>query len=270
MSKHEQTREAEGATVRAEQETQRTPTQSATAMVRQLLVTGKPDVNAVAAIVSAHPRASLEIFTLLHKTVGNRFASQVLNVATSSSHEMRVAIHKAADDKESRAALGMDASNFEIAPPHDLEPMMQAMLDAEETTLDDEPDSEPRDQEQRDSPAKREPEKSALGEPREVLSFDSPGEFYDSRATVDVPHETEERKSPAKRKRSSWVERAQRYNRAHADVVSTFLEATGTQCVDEATGEVDPQKVARWQVDHGIPPDGRIGDNTVTAAILAK
>jgi peptidoglycan hydrolase-like protein with peptidoglycan-binding domain len=63
------------------------------------------------------------------------------------------------------------------------------------------------------------------------------------------------------------VTKAQRYNRAHPDKVTSFLAMTGTSCVDEATGEADPRKVARWQADHGIPPDGRIGDQTIDAAI---
>ncbi|MBL0212646.1 MAG: hypothetical protein IPQ07_02050 [Myxococcales bacterium] len=61
---------------------------------------------------------------------------------------------------------------------------------------------------------------------------------------------------------------ARRYNRAHAAEVAEFLQATGNACVDESTGEADPYKVARWQADHGVPPDGRVGEQTLTAAIL--
>ncbi|MBL9019864.1 MAG: peptidoglycan-binding protein [Myxococcales bacterium] len=72
----------------------------------------------------------------------------------------------------------------------------------------------------------------------------------------------------APKSHGTWVTRARQYNRKHADDAAAFLSMTGSACVDEATGEADPKKVARWQADHGLPPDGRIGPQTVTAATI--
>jgi hypothetical protein len=126
----------------------------------------------------------------------------------------------------------MNASNFVIAPPDDAEEMMKAVAEAGE--------------------------ESGLGEPRDVATFDRSGEYMESRATVDGP--------APEQKESTWVTKARRFNRAHADDVERFLGMTGDTCVDEATGEADPRKVARWQADHGVSPDGRVGDETVKAA----
>lgn len=119
-----------------------------------------------------------------------------------------------------------------------------------------------------------------LGETRDVTTFDKPGEYQESRATIDGPPkesapstfgEYQESRATidqphAEKAEAPWVQRARRFNRAHADNVRAFLDSTGTSCADES-GEPDPQKVARWQADHGLSPDGRIGDQTVAAAV---
>jgi hypothetical protein len=61
-----------------------------------------------------------------------------------------------------------------------------------------------------------------------------------------------------------WVAGSRRYNAAHASFVSDFNEATGNSCVVD--GELDPQAVARWQAQHGLAPDGKVGPMTVAAA----
>src|SRR5262245_2343272 len=80
--------------------------------------------------------------------------------------------------------------------------------------------------------------------------------------------------SPAQKepeeKQPGWVVRARAYNRAHAGDVSTFNIGTQNSCVDPATGEVDPYKVAQWQADNGVPPDGRVGPKTAQNAMLTK
>ena len=242
MSKQQATQRDDQGTAQRTEEKQRADDLPATAMVRQLLATGNPDPTAIAEIVVANPHALHEIVTFLNRTIGNRFASHVVSLATQDVQiappgdyeEMRRAMHDAAPDKESTEALGMNASNLEVAPPNDLDTMKQAMQEAA-------------------------PDEPALGEPRELESFDRSGEYMESRTTVEGPTEQHA---------STWVTKARHYNKAHADNVSLFLQATGTQCVDEATGEADPKRIARWQADHGIPPDGRIGDQTVTAAMI--
>jgi len=66
-----------------------------------------------------------------------------------------------------------------------------------------------------------------------------------------------------------WAVRARAYNREHAALCAQFLEATGNACLG-AGGEIDPAAIARWQTDHGLPPDGRIGPKTVQTAQGAK
>lgn len=65
-----------------------------------------------------------------------------------------------------------------------------------------------------------------------------------------------------------WVRRARIYNAKHKKDVEMFLSLTGSVCLD-AEGNLDPRLVARWQAEHGTQPDGRVGPNTVTAAIVA-
>ena len=179
----------------------------AVAMVRQMLASGNPDANAIAELVVAHPRAAHEIFTLLHRTLGNAFAGQVSSLAASHGGlgEARdvVSFDQSSDYQESRATI--------------------------------------------DGPPK-------------ATAPDTSGDYQESRATIDHPHTTAKADPP-------WVERARAFNRARPDNVRAFLDSTGKSCVDQATGEPDPQKVARWQADHGLSPDGRIGDQTVQTAV---
>lgn len=139
----------------------------------------------------------------------------------------------------------MDATNFTIAPPP---PLDVAAIFAE-----------------MDAPAE-----APLGPARDVVQFDRSGEYMESRATIDAPVTTEEdepSRGDAKPK-GTWVTRAIAYNRAHPDQVLAFNQATNNACIDPATGELDPQKVARWQVANGAKPDGRVGEGTMVAAII--
>jgi hypothetical protein len=108
--------------------------------------------------------------------------------------------------------------------------------------------------------------KGGLGAARDVVSFDQSSEYMESRATIDAPAAEE----APKKHGVNWVAKAKQYNRDNDAYAATFRELTGTACVDATTGELDPRKIARWQVDHGVPPDGRIGDQTISAAIVAS
>lgn len=202
---------------------------SASANATQLLLAGGMDPKQIAHTIDAHPEAAHEILALLQNRFGNGFANQVLALVGGGS----------------KAPAPMDATNFTIAPPHDLD---VAAIMAE-----------------MDGPAPT----SGLGEPRDVVTFDVSGEYQESRATIDNPVRTED-EAPARagQPKGTWVTRAIQFNRAHADNVASFNAATANACVDPATGELDPQKVARWQADHGVKPDGRIGEHTITAAIV--
>lgn len=82
-------------------------------------------------------------------------------------------------------------------------------------------------------------------------------------------HKHASESAPAKKDKAEagWVVRARAYNAAHSATVDAFLQITGGACLD-AAGNVDPHLVANWQAAHGSPPDGRIGEGTVAAAIL--
>ncbi|HEX2685769.1 MAG TPA: hypothetical protein VHN14_04090 [Kofleriaceae bacterium] len=67
----------------------------------------------------------------------------------------------------------------------------------------------------------------------------------------------------------AWVGGARKYNAAHAEFVSDFNELTNNSCLD-AAGQLDPQAVARWQRQHGVEADGKIGPHTVAAARAAQ
>jgi hypothetical protein len=71
--------------------------------------------------------------------------------------------------------------------------------------------------------------------------------------------------APAKAVAPAWVAGAQRYNAAHAELVSEFNEATQGACKG-ADGELDAQAVARWQAQHGVAADGKVGPHTLSAA----
>jgi hypothetical protein len=67
----------------------------------------------------------------------------------------------------------------------------------------------------------------------------------------------------------AWVASARTYNDAHAGLVSEFNDATAKSCLD-ASGQLDPQAVARWQRQHGVEADGKVGPHTLAAARQAS
>lgn len=69
-------------------------------------------------------------------------------------------------------------------------------------------------------------------------------------------------------KESGWVVRAREWNAEHADDVARFLAATGGACTVD--GVLDPNLVAQWQARHGVSVDGRIGEQTVEAAVKQR
>ncbi len=84
-----------------------------------------------------------------------------------------------------------------------------------------------------------------------------------------APTPTPEGAPEAAEREPAWSVRARAYNREHTALAEQFLRATDHACVG-ADGELDPAEVARWQVAHGLAPDGRIGPQTVKAAKAAR
>jgi hypothetical protein len=68
----------------------------------------------------------------------------------------------------------------------------------------------------------------------------------------------------------AWVAGARAYNAAHSERVDEFNELTSDVCRLDGEGKVDPQAVARWQSNHGLAADGKIGPHTVAAARKLK
>jgi hypothetical protein len=68
---------------------------------------------------------------------------------------------------------------------------------------------------------------------------------------------------------AAWIGQARAYNAAHEDLVGEFNILTSFSCLSagrENGAVADPIKVAAWQKDHGLEPDGKIGTHTVAAA----
>lgn len=64
----------------------------------------------------------------------------------------------------------------------------------------------------------------------------------------------------------AWVASAETYNAAHGHLVDEFNELTRDVCRLDAATQVDVKAVARWQSNHGLPADGKIGPMTVQKA----
>jgi hypothetical protein len=231
--------------------------QPATAIVRQMLASGNADPRRIAQILATNPRASHEIFTLLNQTMGHSFANQVLTFASSNEERPAGGLGKPRDV----ASFDMSSDIREDRATIDGPPKMAApdtgsdfLMDSR-ATIDGPPKTAAPDTGSdflMDS-------RATIDGPPKTATPDTGSDIREDRATIDHPH-TEKKQAP-------WVGRARRFNRAHADNVRAFLDSTGNTCVDPETGEPDPQKVARWQADHGVSPDGRIGDETVRAAV---
>lgn len=79
-------------------------------------------------------------------------------------------------------------------------------------------------------------------------------------APVAAPVSTPSHAEPA------WVAPARKYNAAHSTLVDEFNYATDfATCLDDGK-QPDPIRVADWQRQRGLTPDGMIGPHTVAAA----
>lgn len=74
---------------------------------------------------------------------------------------------------------------------------------------------------------------------------------------------------PAAAPEPAWVGAARTYNRAHAELASEFDDLTDHFMHDD-DGALDPIAISRWQANHGLDPDGKIGPRTVATARALK
>ena len=72
--------------------------------------------------------------------------------------------------------------------------------------------------------------------------------------------------APAAAAAPAWVASAQTYNAAHRHLVDEFNELTLDVCRLDGEAQVDAMAVARWQRNHDLPADGKIGPHTVQKA----
>lgn len=87
----------------------------------------------------------------------------------------------------------------------------------------------------------------------------TPGESPATAPSVDV----EEEKQPA------WISRAREWNAVHADWAAEFSALTIDALRyhnEDGAFELDPVKVAHWQSEQGLDPDGKVGPKTLEAA----
>jgi hypothetical protein len=103
---------------------------------------------------------------------------------------------------------------------------------------------------------------------------DDPSWYPEWKGTLDgegdQPSETEPTSAPNKASgpEPAWVAGAHAYNAAHPALVDEFEELTNHAVLLD--GENDPKAVARWQRDHGLDPDGKIGPHTIAVARQVK
>lgn len=75
-------------------------------------------------------------------------------------------------------------------------------------------------------------------------------------------------RDPRAAKWQAVVKSATDYNSAHPDLVAEFLKLA-PDCAGDNAG-VSVRAVRKWQMDHGLPADGKIGPKTVEAAKKEK
>jgi hypothetical protein len=64
---------------------------------------------------------------------------------------------------------------------------------------------------------------------------------------------------------SAWIVHARAYNN-QSGTSAEFNSLTGGACATDDGMQLDPNKVAQWQADHGVAPDGRVGPHTLAKA----
>jgi hypothetical protein len=75
--------------------------------------------------------------------------------------------------------------------------------------------------------------------------------------------------APVEQEPAAWIGQARAFNAAHESLMSEFNLLTSFALLDanrESGAVADPERVAYWQREHGLEPDGKIGHQTVAAA----
>jgi hypothetical protein len=185
----------------------------------------------VAQIMRLAPGDSQGLAQLMHTY--REFANAILMVA--ASHVGNAAVRGAIDIVKQKDAWG--SNNASVGAMNDAE-KHDATTDASDRTP---------------VPPKDLPSIMEYPEDRPAAAASTPA------ATAAAP---KQEASPA------WIASATAYNAAHPELVAEFNQLTGSMCAE--SGTLDPQAVARWQVHHGLPGDGKVGPHTVATAKAAR
>jgi hypothetical protein len=207
----------------------------------QVMALGPADAPALADLLTSFPDLSVRILTVASPHMGNAAVQRAITIAQKQSAQGKAGtlsqaeMHEVLDDKPAQGKAGT-LSQAE----------MHEVLD--------------------DKPAQGKAGTLSQAEMHEVLD-DKPAQGKAGTLSQAEMHEVLDDK-PASAE-PAWVGGARKYNAAHAEFVSDFNELTNNSCLD-AAGQLDPQAVARWQRQHGVEADGKIGPHTVAAARAAQ
>lgn len=103
--------------------------------------------------------------------------------------------------------------------------------------------------------------------PAEVAPQQSAPEQSAPTQSETSEEETEDEAPKRVRLNRSQIARAIKYNESHRHFVRKFNKLTRHKLEGESDEDVDPNVVAKWQAAHGLDPDGKVGPNTIAAAL---
>jgi hypothetical protein len=220
----------------------------------QAMRLGPADAPALADLLTLYPDLSERILSVAAPQVGNAAVQRAITMAQNKSKARgrqgslnQDEMHEFLDDAPAPAKTQGKPGTLTQAEMHEF--------------LDDAP-----------APATQgKPGTLSQAEMHEFLDDPAPAKTQGKPGTLTQAemHEFLDDAPAAATAEPAWVAGARKYNDAHAELVSDFNELTNNSCLD-ANGQLDPQAVARWQQQHGVEADGRVGPHTLAAARHAQ
>jgi len=215
------------------------------------------DHGRLADLLRAHPELREELIAEATSMLGSDFVGKALAVLANAAEETPAAAAPAAAEAPSAEQASEAASELKITG---VDPDGSLAIEFAEAAPEPEAKAEVLAE-----VVEQAPEEAAAA----VEQLVEPDGAAESREPAPEPVPVEEvAATPAAEEQTAepgWVTRARAYNEAHIALVDEFNDLTGFIC---ALGEdiIDPALVARWQANHDIAPDGRVGAQTVAAA----